>query len=161
MHRFFWVFSVVVLLSACNDDRMIAGEMLSLKGGWNKEQPVVFTIPELDSVQPYNLFLQVRNSNDYPFNNLFLIVSMEFPHGKTVTDTLEYRMSHPTGEWMGSGIGSIKEHKLWYKEGVTFPETGEYLLRIEHALRNNGEVEGVSQLKGITDIGYSIEPAGQ
>jgi hypothetical protein len=26
-----------------------------------------------------------------------------------------------------------------------------------HAMRNNGEVEGVTNLQGITDVGYSIE----
>lgn len=160
MHKLLWVFGLALLCS-CAEETTLAGDTQSLPGGWNKDQPVVFTLPQLDSVQPYNLFLEVRNNNEYPFNNLFLIVSMEFPHGKTVTDTLEYRMAHPDGQWMGSGLGSIKESKLWYKEGVTFPEKGQYVLRIEHALRNNGQVDGVTQLQGITDVGYSIEKAGQ
>jgi gliding motility-associated lipoprotein GldH len=160
MHNYLWAL-ILAVVYGCANESSVAGDMQSIPGGWNKDQPVIFTLPELDSVQSYNLFLEVRNNNDYPFNNLFLIVSMEFPHGKTITDTLEYRMADPDGQWMGQGIGSIKENKLWYKEQVTFPERGEYLLRIEHAVRNNGQVEGVTLLPGITDVGYSIEKAGQ
>jgi gliding motility-associated lipoprotein GldH len=58
---------------------------------------------------------------------------------------------------MGNGLGSIKDNKLWYKEGVSFFENGEYKISIRHAVRNNGDVDGVTQLEGITDVGLSIE----
>src|SRR5690606_40407811 len=92
-----------------------------------------------------NLFLNIRNTNEYNFNNIFLIVSMNFPHGKTVTDTLEYRMANPDGSWMGQGIGDVKENKLWYKENVQFFEAGSYTIDIAQAMRNNGDVEGRSE----------------
>lgn len=82
---------------------------------------------------------------------------MNFPHGKTVVDTLEYRMANADGSWLGQGIGSVKENKLWYKEQVKFLEEGNYNITITHAVRNNGEVEGVTKIEGITDVGYSIE----
>ena len=86
---------------------------------------------------------------------------MEFPHGKVVTDTLEYKMANPDGSWLGTGFGTIKENKLWYKEGITFFEGGTYNLRITHAVRNNGEVDGVTALEGISDVGYSIEAVSE
>src|SRR5690606_20989792 len=106
-----------------------------------------------------NLFLNIRNTNEYNFNNIFLIVSMNFPHGKTITDTLEYRMANPDGSWMGQGIGNVKENKLWYKENVQFFEDGIYTVTIGQAMRNNGAVEGVTKLEGITDVGFSVEEA--
>ena len=95
------------------------------------------------------------------FNNLFLIVSINFPHGKIVTDTLEYRMADVDGTWLGEGVGSVKESKLWYKESVVFSEEGVYVLQVEQAVRNNGEVDGVTNLEGIIDVGFSIEVANQ
>jgi len=86
---------------------------------------------------------------------------MKYPHGKTVTDTLEYRMANPDGSWLGTGIGSIKENKLWYKENFSFTEDSTYRVAITHAMRNNGDVEGVSILEGITDVGFSIEEVSQ
>jgi gliding motility-associated lipoprotein GldH len=74
-----------------------------------------------------------------------------------VVDTLEYKMARPDGSWLGAGIGNVKENKLFYKQNITFIEKGNYTLNISHAVRNNGEPQGVSKLEGITDIGYSIE----
>lgn len=130
-----------------------------MDGYWGAEEVVAFKLPQLDSLKKYNLFVNIRNTNEYKYNNLFLIVSMEFPHGKTVTDTLEYRMANPDGTWMGQGIGDVKENKLWYKEQVQFFEEGIYEINIEQAMRNNGAVEGVTKLEGISDVGFSVEEA--
>ena len=130
-----------------------------MDGYWEASETVEFKLPQLDSLKKHNLFLNIRNSNEYKYNNLFLIVSMNFPHGKTVTDTLEYRMANPDGTWMGQGIGDVKENKLWYKENVQFFERGNYTITITQAMRNNGTVEGVTKLEGITDVGFSVEEA--
>ena len=103
------------------------------------------------------MFLIVRNDENYKFSNLFLITTMRFPDGKIIKDTLEYAMAEPDGEWLGSGFTSVKESKLWYKEGVNFPHPGAYQFSLEHAMRKNGNLEGVEQLEGITDIGIKIE----
>ncbi|OAB80182.1 gliding motility lipoprotein GldH [Cochleicola gelatinilyticus] len=149
-----------VLLFSCNSDVLVS-DSESISGTWNKNEAIVFTIPQIDSSQSYDVFLTLRNNNDYPFSNLFLVVSMEFPHGKIVKDTLEYKMANPDGSWIGEGIGSIKESKLIYKKGVSFSEEGTYKISITQAVRNNGNVEGVTQLEGITDVGYSIETTSQ
>ena len=82
---------------------------------------------------------------------------MVFPHGKTIKDTLEYRMADPSGKFLGTGMMDVKENKLWYKEDVIFQESGEYTVNIQHAMRENGKVNGVVDLEGITDIGFRIE----
>ncbi len=147
---------VLVLFVSC-DSNTVVSKSKSLSGNWNKDEAINFTFPQLDSIKDYNLFINVRNTNDYKYNNIFLIVSINFPHGKTITDTLEYKMANPDGSWLGTGIGSIKENKLWYKENVSFLEEGNYRISIMHAVRNNNNIEGVTNLEGITDIGFSIE----
>ncbi len=149
-------FLLVTLLISCNSKTIVSSSK-SVDESWNKNDIIEFEIPPLDSLQLYNVFIDIRNSNEYNYSNLFLIASIEFPHGKSIVDTLEYKMTQPDGTWLGTGIGSVKENKLWYKEKVRFSEEGIYKLRIEHAARNNGAVEGVSNLVGITDVGYSIE----
>ena len=110
-----------------------------------------------DSTNAYNLFVTLRKTNDYKFNNFFLIVGMNFPNGKVIKDTLEYKMAKPNGELLGTGFTDVKENKLWYKEQVIFEESGEYTVNIQHAMRENGKVNGVIDLEGITDIGFRIE----
>ncbi len=145
-----------VVFSSC-ESNIVFSETKSMGGHWGATEAVEFKLPQMDSLRKYNLYLNIRNTNDYKFNNIFLIVSMNFPHGKTVTDTLEYRMAKPDGSWMGQGIGDVKENKLWYKENVQFAEEGNYTVDISQAMRNNGALEGVTKLEGITDVGFSIE----
>lgn len=140
---------------------MVVGETRALHEVWSKDEPLVFEITQLDSLKEYNVFLNIRNSNEYKFNNLFLIVSIQMPHSKIIIDTLEYRMANPDGSWIGQGFGNVKENKFWYKENVSFTEKGTYILTVAHAIRNNGDVEGVTDLVGITDAGFSIEEVAQ
>jgi gliding motility-associated lipoprotein GldH len=86
---------------------------------------------------------------------LFLIVAIEMPNGFTKVDTLEYQMADPDGSLLGDGFSDIKESKLFYKENVRF--RGKYKVHIKQAVRENGKVPGVKELKGITDVGFRIE----
>ena len=157
MVRLLAFFLIAISFISCEPNNVVFNQTTALDGHWGENEVLEFTLPQLDSLKKYDLFLNVRNTNDYKFNNMFLIVSMNFPHGKTIKDTLEYRMANPDGTWMGYGIGNIKENKLWYKEGVQFFEEGNYTISIGQAMRNNGDVEGVKRLDGITDVGFTVE----
>jgi gliding motility-associated lipoprotein GldH len=123
---------------------------------WNKDTIVRFELPKLDTQKSYNLFLNLRGNNDYPYNNIFLIVSLQQPNKKTVVDTLEYQMADPEGNLLGDGFTDVKESKLVYKEGMRFMP-GSYKVSIKQAVRQTGKVAGVVQLEGITDVGFRIE----
>ncbi|TVZ52573.1 gliding motility lipoprotein GldH [Dokdonia sp. Hel_I_53] len=153
------VFLLVVIcmgLFSCDSDQ-VYHRYESLGGNWNINEPVTLEIKDIDSVQPYNLYITVRNDNRYPYSNLFLITSLEFPQGHTLTDTLEYEMAAPDGRWLGEGFGDIKESKLVYKRGERFRESGTYTFTVEHAVRKNGNISGDQTLKGITEVGLRIE----
>jgi len=141
---------------SCDSNRVF-DEYKTLPNQWNKDSIITFNVIPPDSINAYNVFINLRNTNEYKYSNLFLIVSTKFPNGKVVTDTLEYRMTKPNGEFFGTGFSDLKENKLWYKENVVFQESGEYLFTIQHAMRESGKVDGVTNLKGITDVGLRIE----
>jgi len=143
-------------LASCDSNRVF-DTYKSVPNGWHKDSIVSFKVSPPDSTNAYNLFVNLRSTNDYKFNNLFLITEMVFPYGKTIKDTLEYRMADPNGKLLGTGLTGVKENKLWYKEQVVFKEAGEYIVNIQHAMRENGKVNGVVELEGITDIGFRIE----
>lgn len=152
----FYLFLVLVLCLSC-DSQAVFDEYKSFSNAWNKNDSVKFKINPNDSLNPYNLFLNIRTTNAYKYKNLFLIVEMDFPNGKVVTDTLEYTMADKTGALLGDGITATKTSKLWYKEAVKFVEKGDYTVKIQHAMRKNGEVNGVLNLEGIKDLGFRIE----
>lgn len=156
MHKAFVLLFFAALLASC-DSKRIYDEYRSLPNGWHKDSVVSFTFQNPDSSKVYDLFINIRNNNEYPFSNLYLITEMNFPNGKTIADTLEYEMAYPNGDWMGEGFADVKESKLWYRENVRFNEVGGYTLNIRHAMRKNGKVNGVEVLEGITDVGFRIQ----
>ncbi len=146
-----------IVLAACNTNTVYTAYKPIAKAQWHKDSVVSFTITPKDTIQHHNLFVHIRNNETYAYSNLFLIVSMNFPDGNTVVDTLEYAMAKPNGEWLGTGVTSVKENKLWYKENIIFPTQGEYKVSISHAMRKKGAVKGIEALQGITDVGFEIE----
>lgn len=157
MRSAFYVCSLItiILFSSCDENRVF-DEYQSVNG-WQKDSLISFELQNLDSTKVYNLFINIRNNSDYQYSNLFLISEIKFPEGKVISDTLEYQMTEPSGEWLGTGFGDVIENKLWYKEQVKFEESGNYEVTIQQAMRRNGEVEGIEELEGITDVGFRIE----
>ncbi len=145
---------VVILFFSC-DKKRVFDEYKSVGSAWNKDSIVTFEMPKLDTTKQYNLFVNLRDNNNYPFNNLFLIVSMEKPNGFIKVDTLEYQMANPDGSLLGDGFSDIKESKLFYKEKIKLQ--GITKIHIKQAVRENGKIAGVKALEGITEVGFRIE----
>ena len=145
---------VIFLFFSC-DKKRVFDEYKSMGNTWNKDSIVTFELPVLDSTKNYNLFVNLRANNSYPFNNLFLIVAMERPNGFTKVDTLEYQMANSDGTLLGNGFSDLKESKLFFKEKINLK--GKYKVHIKQAVRENGKVPGVEALDGITEVGFRIE----
>ena len=70
-------------------------------------------------------------------------------------------MAKPSGELLGSGFTSVKEHKLWFKgvdASFVFSEEGTYKVYIQQAMRLRENPKGIAILDGIIDVGFSVEP---
>ena len=127
--------------------------MKNLDGAWNKKSEQNFDFKVNDSQHPKNIIFVVRNNNEYPSSNIRLIVNFsEVKSKKKSTDTLNYILAKPNGEWLGKGFGDTKEIMFQYKLNYKFPENGDYKIGIIQAMRTDN-------LKGIEDIGVKIESA--
>jgi gliding motility-associated lipoprotein GldH len=139
------------------DKKRVFDEYQSVGMAWNIKKEVVFELPKIDTLKKYNLFINLRVNDDYKFNNLFLIVSLEQPNGLTKVDTLEYEMADADGTLLGDGFSDIKESKLYYKENVKFKASENNKIHIKQAVRQTGKIVGVQDLEGITEVGFRIE----
>lgn len=151
------LFIIVLLLVVSCDKKRVFDQYKSVGNAWHKDSIVTFELPKLDPKKSFNLYVNVRDNDDYPFNNLYLIVSLEHPNHKVKVDTLEYQMTDPDGRLLGEGFSDIKENKLFYKEQQKFTQKGIYKIHIKHATRETGKIEGVTKLSGISDVGFRIE----
>ena len=149
--------SCLIACVSCTGDLAYSSYQSTGDGKWGKDEVMEFPVDNLDTLERYNMFITLRNDALYPYSNLFVIAEMTWPDGTSQRDTLEYVMADAGGNWMGTGYGSVKENKLWYRENIVFPDSGVYTVTVSHAMRKNGSVEGIQELPGVLDVGLQIE----
>lgn len=140
------------LLIGCNNpsEEVIVN---NLNGKWDKKAEQKFDFSITDAQHPKNIIFVVRNNNEYPYSNLRLIVHFSDLQTKAkITDTLNYVMAQPNGQWLGKGFGDTKEILFQYRTNYTFKENGRYSIGVIQAMRKDN-------LPGIEDLGIKIETA--
>lgn len=155
-HKFFILF-LVAILHSCNSNIEFTEYKTMQDSSWKSHEKISFIFDVSDTIQPKNLFINIRNNYNYPFSNLYVITELKAPNGDKVIDTLQYAMTDARGKFLGDGFADVIENKLFYKEQIKFAKGGEYQFNIRHAMRKNGQVNPISNLEGIQDIGFSIE----
>lgn len=129
-----------------------------LTAGW--EAPIRFDVPPQPSGL-YDVFIHLRNDNNYPYANIYLIARLQADSLTLHTDTLEYAMAEPSGKWLGTGFAAVKESKLYWRENIQWKDSTNYRIEIEHAQRTQGSAQGHKNLPGIVSVGYSIVPKAE
>ncbi len=142
--------AVLCLLGACNQDRVYERYSPVGENGWHKDSVMAYAFTTKDSAQNYTLSFNLRNTVDYPYSNIWLFITLDPPQGNTLSDTVEFILADPSGQWFGRGYGKFRDNKLPYRQNVYFPKPGTYIFKIQQGMRE--EV-----LKGIHDFGISIE----
>ncbi|ASW75209.1 gliding motility protein GldH [Chryseobacterium piperi] len=151
MHKILGLLSFILFLSCSSPGENVT--MNSVDNKWNKKSEQKFNLEISDPQNPKNIIFVVRNNNNYPYSNIRFIVNFtNLQNKKKETDTLNYVLAKPNGEWLGTGFGDTKEILFQYKLNYKFPEKGKYEISLVQAMRNDF-------LPGIEDIGVKIETA--
>jgi gliding motility-associated lipoprotein GldH len=115
---------------------------------WDRDNPAVFNVKIEDSSQPYDVSIELRNNDDYPFSNIWLFIRYESPDGTSRTDTIGADLADVYGKWYGKGL-SLYNLSIPYETSVLFPDTGTCIYSIYQGMREN-------PLKGISDAGLKV-----
>ena len=118
---------------------------------WEKDKVYYFTF-EIDDISvPYDLSLEVRNNNMYPYQNLWVFCNEERPIGPLQKDTIECMLADEFGKWYGNGI-SLFQSSFPIRTKYHFPIKGQYTFSFRQGMRNN-------HLPGIQEIGLRVYPS--
>jgi gliding motility-associated lipoprotein GldH len=143
---------IFLVFNGC-DNQAIYDQSIPIKDEiWNRDNVLEFQVEIQDSIRPNDFYIQLRNTTDYPYSNLYFFLDTEFPNGEIIRDTIQCILAEPNGKWIGEGLGKIKSNRILLRNNVRFPYSGYYLFRVEHAMR-------VVDLAGIADFGIRIELA--
>ena len=116
---------------------------------WNMNDTLFYELSISDSMQFYNFYIDIRNTTNYPYQNLYLFFTTQFPDSTVFTDTLNCILCDAYGHWTGKGTGIFKNHFI-FKPQVRFPQKGKYVFKIQQAMRD-------VDLYGITNFGITLQ----
>ena len=146
-----FVFLACFIFFSC-ENRAIYNQYQAVDNAvWEKDKEYYFTFQIEDNSIPYDVIFEVRNSNVYPYQNLWLFFNEERPVGPMVRDTVECMLADEFGRWKGSGI-SLFQAGIPIRSNYLFPDKGQYTINFRQGMRTDA-------LKGIQEIGLRIEKA--
>jgi gliding motility-associated lipoprotein GldH len=113
---------------------------------------VEFIIKEEDTASLYNIYLVLRHTDAYDYNNIWIKGTVQEP-GDTAAKSQRYDLLLATNKgWEGNGMDDIYEHRLLLQPETKFRRPGTYSFMIEQIMRED-------PLKHILDVGIRVEKA--
>lgn len=141
----------IILFTRCQHSKVIFDETHIITADkWFVDSVATFSVCVNDTNRPYDIFLTTANSYLYNFQNLYLFVSIQFPHNIERIDTINCYLANNMGKWYGKKHHAYYNQTLIYHRKINFPYSGNYTFAITQAMRQN-------PLEGIHAIGLAIE----
>jgi gliding motility-associated lipoprotein GldH len=153
MQRYFGIACLGLFFASCGNQVLFEQNSKVEDANWRSANPAIFELEVEDTLTAYDFYINVRNTGSYRFSNLYLFIQTDFPNGKSIRDTVECLMATPEGEWIGTGVGDLRDQSILFKQSGNLPLKGKNLFEMVQAMRQD-------PLPGIADIGLRIEKAG-
>lgn len=146
---FFLLLLPLLLLNSCGKEAFF-DEMVEIpEHSWSHSDMIQFKVDVDDTVNTFDFFVNVRHTKSYGYSNLFVFLHTVAPNGNKMTDTLEFPMADPEGNYVGNVSGGLVLNRIIVKKETRFPKSGTYTFVIEQAMRDK-------ELEEITDVGLTI-----
>lgn len=135
---------------SCDNNRYYEKNESLGNNTWYYRDAKVFEVEIADSLMAFNFYINVRNTVDYEFANIYLFIQTEMPDGVLALDTVECQLADYQGKWLGDGRGEFRDNRFIIRKNMRFQNAGTYHFRLKQGMRSDS-------LKGIADVGIRIE----
>lgn len=141
------------LLSSCEESRVYDKNISLDKAGWYYGVPETFEVTVNDTTIAYNLYINVRHTDAYPYNNLWVNMTTTFPDSSVQTNKVSVVLSESSGKWTGDCVDGICFNSVLVQNNFLLPQLGKYTISLEQDMRMN-------PLPYILSIGVKLEKFG-
>ncbi len=139
---------VVLMLTACNDKTVYHDYEQTSASGWEKNDPLSFTIPPIQETGNYTEEVGMRINGSFPFLSLSLIVEQtKLNTGEKQCDTLVCELINKRGYPQGKGVSQYQY--LFPLKTLQLNKGDSLRIEIRHDMKR--EI-----LPGITDVGLKV-----
>jgi len=149
------VFSLLLLLSlsvaSCSEQGVIENQSKTIQNEvWKEKESITFDFSITDTIEYFDVYLTLRNDENYRWSNVYLFSDLTFPNGKTRRDTLEITLADKYGNWLGNNSGTIITTTARLINHRKFPLSGDYKIEVTHGMR-------VKELDNVLNVGLKIK----
>ena len=137
----------------CDKNRIYEKNISIDKYVWDSRVVAEYEVEIKDTSALYNIYVNIRHADAYPFQNIWLLVGTRFPDSTSASKRIEITLANEEGKWYGEGLGDIWDYRSMIQENAFFNAPGTYTFSIEQDMRQN-------PLPGIMAIGLRIENTG-
>jgi len=143
-----------LLVSSCQTIDLYEKNVNIPKHEWSTSFKPQFKFDITDTASPYEIFIVLRHSEKYSWNNIWLELATKIPGDSAVRkEKYELGLANNNG-WLGVAMDDIYEQRVRITptNGVTLKK-GEYLFTVGHVMRED-------PLQHILNIGLRVEKKG-
>ena len=110
-----------------------------------------FTFHIDDTASLYNVYIVLRHTDLYNYNNIWLRIGSKVPGDSTHFQNINLRLANDAKGWEGTGISDIFEVRKAISPGpLAFKTSGDYTFSVAQIMREN-------PLKYILSVGIRVE----
>lgn len=149
-HLFYLIIALVFSLSSCQEELVYDVNIPVRVHGWDLNDTIKFEAEIMDTVEAYDLSLNIRHRDVYEYMNLYIKVNSTLPSGIQKTEVISLPLCDDAGKWFGKCAGDICFQRVGLMRRVKFPEKGTYKFAINHEMR-------IKEIPDILDLGLRIE----
>lgn len=121
------------------------------KAEWQSSYSPTFTFNINDTISLYDIYIVIRHTNSYAYNNVWLESSLQLPEDSNgITQKLDLQLANNSG-WLGVGMDDIFTRRIKITAvPQQFKKGGIVTFTLKQIMRQN-------PLPGIMQIGVRIE----
>lgn len=119
---------------------------------WDANFPATGSFVIEDTVASYHLYLVIRHTDAYMYNNIWVNVGLQSPGDSLYFQKLDLSLGSDAAGWEGTGMNDIWEVRKPLALNKRFRKQGEYRFSIFQVMRDN-------PLLHIMSVGMRVEKA--
>ena len=148
------LFALLICFASCDNNYLYQEEKTLPGAVWTYRDTLDFSFTVADTSTLYNLYLDFKHSDAFPYQNIYLKLYTRFPDGKRLSKVRNFDLFDAQGTSNGQCSGGECSVRILLQDNAFFNTAGAYTITLEQYMR-------VDSLNGIIAAGLAVEKTGK
>ncbi len=151
-HALLFLVACPLFIMSCNPIGVFEENIAFKNQEWASTNKPAFRFHITDTVAAYNIYLVLRHTDAYSYNNIWIRLARKGPD-TTYQQQVDLRLANNNQGWLGSGMDDVWEQRITLTQGTTlFRKSGDYEFTLEQIMRQD-------PLQHVMNVGIRVEKA--